>query len=139
PDRDWAAEFAASPVYQQYVLDQQPRPNLPGGTPAVTEPAVQRRGGFAQMTTLTRRYRRVIAADRGYIIFMALLPIVLGLLIHFVGGKEGLAGIPHTNQSAEEVLLMLVICTCLAGAASSVRELVKERSIFARERAAGLS
>ena len=34
---------------------------------------------------------------------------------------------------------MLVICACLAGAASSVRELVKERAIYIRERAAGLS
>ena len=34
---------------------------------------------------------------------------------------------------------MLVICVCLAGAACSVRELVKERSIYVRERAAGLS
>jgi ABC transport system ATP-binding/permease protein len=70
---------------------------------------------------------------------MALLPVVLGLLIHFVGGSQGLAGRQHSNVQAEEVLLMLVICTCLAGAASSVRELVKERAIFSRERAAGLS
>jgi len=34
---------------------------------------------------------------------------------------------------------MLVICACLAGAALSVRELVKERAIYTRERAAGLS
>ena len=34
---------------------------------------------------------------------------------------------------------MLVICACLAGAALSVRELVKERAIYIRERAAGLS
>ena len=33
----------------------------------------------------------------------------------------------------------MVICACLAGMASSVRELVKERSILTRERAAGLS
>jgi ABC-type multidrug transport system permease subunit len=37
------------------------------------------------------------------------------------------------------LLLILVICACLAGMASSVRELVKERSILTRERAAGLS
>ena len=139
PDRDWAAEFRGSALYQQYVLDQQPRPSQSAGMPADAEPQVQRRGGFAQMRTLTRRYLRVIAADRGYLGFMALLPIVLGLLIHFVGGPQGLAGLPHTNENAEEVLLMLVICTCLSGAASSVRELVKERAIFTRERAAGLS
>jgi ABC-type multidrug transport system ATPase subunit len=139
PDRDWASEFAASPVHAQYVLGR-PRPapksneqDLPAAPPP------QRRGALRQLTTLTRRYVRVISADRGYLIFMGLLPVVLGFLIHFVGSKQGLAGAAHTNENAEEVLLMLVICACLAGAASSVRELVKERPIYVRERAAGLS
>ncbi len=141
PDRDWAAQFAASPAYAQYVLGQRPKPPAkadgPSDLPAL--PPAQRRGAFRQMATLTRRYVRVIASDRGYLTFMGLLPVILGLLIHFVGTAQGLAGPPHTNQSAQEVLLMLVICACLAGAASSVRELVKERAIYIRERAAGLS
>ena len=139
PDRDWAAEFAGSPAYAQYVMGR-PKPQpVPNSQELAPTPPPQRRGGFSQMTTLTRRYVRVIAADRGYLIFMGLLPVVLGTLINFVGSSQGLAGPPHTNQSAEEVLLMLVICACLSGAASAVRELVKERSIYIRERAAGLS
>ena len=51
----------------------------------------------------------------------------------------GLAGKPHSNPDAGTLLLIMVICACLAGMASSVRELVKERSILNRERAAGLS
>ena len=51
----------------------------------------------------------------------------------------GLAGAPHSNPDAGTLLLIMVICACLAGMASSVRELVKERSILTRERAAGLS
>ena len=140
PDRDWAAQFAASPAYAQYVLGQRPRPSEAPNSPELpATPPPQRRGALRQMATLTRRYVRVIASDRGYLTFMALLPVILGVLIHFVGTSQGLAGRPHTNQSAQEVLLMLVICACLAGAASSVRELVKERSIYIRERAAGLS
>ena len=99
----------------------------------------QRRGALRQMGTLTRRYVRVIAADRGYLLFMGLLPIILGVLIRLVGSKQGLAGPPGTNQNASETLLLLVVCACLDGTASSVRELVKERSIYIRERAAGLS
>jgi ABC-type multidrug transport system ATPase subunit len=140
PDRDWAAQFAASPAYAQYVLGQRPRSARPPDAPPLpAAPPPQRRGALRQMTTLTRRYVRVISADRGYLMFMGLLPIVLGALIHFVGGKQGLAGPPGTNQNAAEVLLMLTICACLSGAASSVRELVKERTIYVRERAAGLS
>jgi ABC-type multidrug transport system ATPase subunit/ABC-type multidrug transport system permease subunit len=140
PDRDWAAQYKASSAYRQYILDQQPRPGQQSAIPQAAEPEAQRRGGFAQMRTLTRRYLRVIAADRGYLIFMAVLPIVLGLLINFVGTDQGLvAKVPHTNEIAEELLLMLTICACLSGTASSARELVKERSIYIRERAAGLS
>ena len=39
----------------------------------------------------------------------------------------------------QSVLLILIIGACFIGAANSVRELVKERSIYERERAAGLS
>ena len=139
PDRDWAAEYAASPAYAQYVLGR-PKPQAPAGGPEVAAaPPPQQRGGFRQMITLTRRYVRVIASDRGYLLSMVLLPVILGVLIHFVGTSQGLKGPPHTNQNAQEVLLMLVISTCLAGAAISVRELVKERAIYVRERAAGLS
>src|SRR5215831_1243282 len=46
---------------------------------------------------------------------------------------------PATNDSASSLLLILVICACFAGAFNAVRELVKERAIYSRERAAGLS
>jgi len=138
PDRDWAGEFKASPAYARYVQGQQKvaaRPN----DQKVPEPQPMRRGALRQMSTLTRRYLRVIASDRGYLTFMGLLPVILGVLIHLVGTSQGLAGPPHTNQNAQETLLLLVICACLSGAASSIRELVKERDIYIRERAAGLS
>ena len=140
PDRDWAAEYAASPAYAQYVLGQRPQPpQLQDGQELAATPPPQRRGAFSQLGTLTRRYVRVIASDRGYLTFMALLPILLGALISLVPADEGLAGVPGTNPDAGTLLLIMVICACLAGMASSVRELVKERSILTRERAAGLS
>jgi ABC-type multidrug transport system ATPase subunit/ABC-type multidrug transport system permease subunit len=140
PDRDWAGEYAASPSYQQYVLGQRQQAPQPGDSQVLAAtPPVQRRGAFKQMGTLTRRYIRVIASDRGYLTFMALLPILLGALISQVPAPHGLGGGPGSNLDAGTLLLILVICACLAGMASSVRELVKERSILTRERAAGLS
>ena len=139
PDRDWAAEYAASPEYAQYVLGQRPKPPAkvagPGDLPATPPP--QRRGAVRQMATLTRRYVRVIASDRGYLTFMGLLPIILGGLVALVPAAQGLTG--KNNGDALTLLLIMVICACLAGMASAVRELVKERSIYIRERAAGLS
>ena len=140
PDRDWAAEYAASPAYAQYVLGQrQQAPQVSDSQQLAAAPPPQRRGAFRQLGTLTRRYVRVIASDRGYLTFMLLLPILLGALISQVPATFGLAGAPRTNGDAGTLLLIMVICACLAGMASSVRELVKERSILTRERAAGLS
>jgi ABC transport system ATP-binding/permease protein len=143
PDRDWATEFAGSPAYQQYVLGQKPTPPPARGgvqgTPATSQLAPKRRGAVRQLGTLTRRYIRVTASDRGNLMLLGLLPILLGVLIYFVPSKEGLAGAPGTNSGAAELLLMLVICICLSGSFGAVRELVKERTIYIRERAAGLS
>jgi ABC transport system ATP-binding/permease protein len=140
PDRDWAAEYAASPAHARYVLGQRPKQALrPQGRDDMPDAVPEPSGALRQFGTLTRRYVRVIASDRGYLIFMGLLPIILGVLIYFVGNKQGLRGPAGPNSDGSTVLLMLVICACLAGAALSVRELVKERAIYTRERAAGLS
>ena len=139
PDRDWAGEFARSHICQEYVTGPRLLSTASAGPKAAGTPAPVCRGRLRQAGTLCRRYTRVIAADRGYLAFMALLPIVLGALIRAVPAPQGLGGPFGTNKSAQELLLMLVICVCLAGTACSVRELVKERSIYIRERAAGLS
>jgi ABC transport system ATP-binding/permease protein len=139
PDRDWAGEFAGSLAYARYVAAlRSQQAAQPEGQQLAPLPPAQHRRGLRQYTTLTRRYARVIAADRGYVLFMGLLPVVLGLLIRFVPAMQGLAG-PNGNMSAQELLQILVTCACLAGTASSVRELVKERPIYIRELAAGLS
>jgi ABC-type multidrug transport system ATPase subunit len=139
PDRDWAAEFAASPAYAKYVAQNRQRAAAPPVTPQVPETPPARRGRFSQMSTLTRRYMRVIASDRGFLILNTVAPFLLGALIHLLAGSQGLANLPHGNPNAQTVLILLVICACLSGTASSIWELVKERQIYIRERAAGLS
>jgi ABC transport system ATP-binding/permease protein len=142
PDRDWAAEFGRSREHARYVSGpalQRPAPAArPGGTTPIPAPP-PRRGSIGQLSTLARRYLRVIGADRGYLMFMALLPVILGSLIRLVPSPEGLAGGAGMNGDAEELLLVLVISACLAGMANSVREFVKERAIYVREHAAGVS
>jgi ABC-type multidrug transport system ATPase subunit len=138
PGRNWAAEFAESPAYAQYVALRHKRLAQENEALPVAPPP-QRRGWARQTLTLTRRYANVIWSDRGYVYFMALLPLVLGGLIRFVPAKQGLAGLPGSNLSAQELLSILTMCTCLAGTSAAIRELVKERPIYIRERAAGLS
>ncbi|HEY6278831.1 MAG TPA: FHA domain-containing protein [Streptosporangiaceae bacterium] len=58
---------------------------------------------------------------------------------HATVGHLAHSAVVGVNNSASSLLLILVICACFAGAFNAVRELVKERSIYGRERAAGLS
>jgi ABC transport system ATP-binding/permease protein len=143
PQRDWMAEYKASSDYARFVTgpmtERAPRP-LPPDAPQREEPPPPRqRGRLSQFSTLSRRYARVMSVDRGYLMFTALLPLILGVLIRVVSGT-GLDGSAlHPNTAAEQTLLILVMAAALSGTANSVREIVKERDIFERERMAGLS
>jgi hypothetical protein len=141
--RDWAGEFASSPYHAEYVVaaldSQMPQQaaNEPG--PGVARRRRRRsRGSFGQFKTLCRRYLSVIAADRAYLAYTALLPVVLGLTLRILSNAQGLVGAPHTNSNAQLVLLILALAASLNGASSSVEELIKERPIYHRERGAGL-
>lgn len=92
------------------------------------------RSRTAQLSILCRRYTALIAADRGFLIALAALPIVFGVIVRLFAGSSGLVG-----PSTQTTLLFLVIIASLTGAASSIREILKERPIYLRERTAGLS
>ena len=129
PDRDWGARLRESTAQQGH----RPRRNAPAAPARVPAP----RSRWAQLAILFRRYLAVIGSDRNYLAVLAILPVALGLLLRAVPAPQGLTG--HANGDAESLLLVLAIGACLAGTASSVRELVAERAIYLRERAAGLS
>jgi len=139
PERDWAAEFAGSTICAEYVTRPQAIPAVSSGPKAAGTPAPVRGSAFHQIGTLCRRYARVIASDRGYLLFAGLMPIILGALIYLVAGKQGLGGRPGTNAGAQTLLILVIVGVCLSGTVSSIWELVKERTIYVRERAAGLS
>jgi hypothetical protein len=91
---------------------------------------------------LCRRYLAVIAADRQYTIFMVTLPLLLAALSHALPVDTGLSMAEQLRgvQGAPQSLLMVfVVGAALMGSAASIRELVKEREIYRRERAIGLS
>jgi ABC-type multidrug transport system ATPase subunit len=146
PDRDWAGEFRRSKEYVRYVTNPMtphpPQAKLLARPEYDRQPPPQpprRRGRLRQLSTLSRRYLRVIAADRFYLGSIIALPVILGALVRVLAGPEGLAGKPGMNAQAQTMLMVLMIMACLAGVVNAVREVVKERSIYIRERAAGLS
>jgi ABC transport system ATP-binding/permease protein len=137
-DHDWAGQFQRSPYAQAVAPPASaagPRKQSAWDSVRVAVP----RGWRRQTVTLTRRYARVTMTDRGYLLFMVALPVIVGLLVRFFPSRFGLAGPAHANVFAQELLQIMVTCACLAGTASSIREVVKERQIYLRERGAGLS
>jgi ABC transport system ATP-binding/permease protein len=137
-DRDWAGEYRRSPVCAQYVTGEMAAV-APPARPKPSGPAPRSRNRLSQLSTLTRRYLSVIASDRLYLGILAGVPIILAAIVRLLVGKQGLTGPPGTNNTAEAVLLILAIGGCFTGAFNAIREIVKERTIYARERAAGLS
>ncbi|MBT2899115.1 FHA domain-containing protein [Streptomyces sp. McG3] len=133
-DRDWAATYAGSPFHQQYIVNATAQPQLPPAAPgALVAPPPKTRNWGAQLSTLVRRYASALSADRTFLIIMIALPFVMGAM------ARALAGSRLTQETAMNALLILCVGGVLTGAANAVRELVKERVIYQRERAVGLS
>jgi ABC transport system ATP-binding/permease protein len=139
PDRDWSGEYRRSPHFARYSsgLRHTTSPIPPAQSAPKAAPPPKPANRLAQLSTLVRRYLAVIASDRNYVGVIALLPIILGGLIRAIPDAAGLTG--TNNGLAIQLLIILVMSACLIGVANAVRELVKERAIYTRERAAGLS
>jgi ABC transport system ATP-binding/permease protein len=93
-----------------------------------------------QFSTIARRQMRLIISDRGYFIFLALLPFIMGALSLSVPGTTGFG--PPTVESPNQpgqILVLLNVGAIFMGTALTIRDLIGERPIFRREQAVGLS
>ncbi|MEV5380190.1 ABC transporter ATP-binding protein/permease [Streptomyces nondiastaticus] len=140
-DYDWSGRWRGSQHYQMYAADiDAVAPQSVHVQPQMVRPPKAQSWG-SQLWTLMRRYASVIASDRGFMALMLILPAVLGGVSTVIPSDFGLgpASKGHFNQDAGTIMLILAVGMCFSGAANSVRELIKERVIYERERAVGLS
>ncbi|WP_197500863.1 FHA domain-containing protein [Mycobacterium sp. E3251] len=97
---------------------------------------------FRQFSTIARRQVRLIFSDRGYFVFLAVLPFIMGSLSMSVPGTVGF-GIPNPMGAAPnepgQILVLLNVGAVFMGTALTIRDLIGERPIFLREQAVGLS
>jgi ABC-type multidrug transport system ATPase subunit len=98
-----------------------------------------------QFSTIARRQMRLIVSDRGYFLFLAFLPFIMGVLSLTVPGDVGF-GVPvPATQGGEapnepgQILVLLNVGAIFMGTALTIRALIGERAIFLREQAVGLS
>ncbi|MBW0012459.1 FHA domain-containing protein [Mycobacterium sp.] len=145
---NWADIFAkvgADPdeANRRFLAENRPPP-MP--TPSESSPAdlgePAHTNVLRQFSTIARRQIRLVISDRGYTIFLALLPFLIGVLTLTVRGKTGYGmGDPTSNSpnQPDQILVMLTVGAVFMGTALTIRDLVGERPIFLREQAVGLS
>ncbi|RDH76103.1 ATP-binding cassette domain-containing protein [Mycolicibacterium moriokaense] len=147
---NWADIFSSvardpDAAHQRYVAQHGPTPTQPPAqTPAdlgkPTRTSVRR-----QFSTIARRQMRLIVSDRGYFIFLAFLPFIMGVLSLSVPGDVGF-GVPvpaiqggEAPNEPGQILVLLNVGAIFMGTALTIRALIGERAIFLREQAVGLS
>jgi ABC-type multidrug transport system ATPase subunit len=96
-----------------------------------------------QLSTIARRQVRLVVSDRGYSVFLAVLPFLIGALSLTVKGpKPGLGPADPLGVAPTEpqyIMVLLNIGAVFMGTALTIRDLIGERPIFRREQAVGLS
>jgi ABC transport system ATP-binding/permease protein len=96
-----------------------------------------------QLSTIARRQIRLVISDRGYSVFLAALPFIVGLVVLTVpGAKPGLGFANPTGDAPTQpqyIMVFLNFGAVFMGVALTIRDLIGERPIFKREQAVGLS
>jgi ABC-type multidrug transport system ATPase subunit/ABC-type multidrug transport system permease subunit len=139
PSIDWGGRYLQSPAHQKYVTADLVQPVAQQAGPVNYQPPPKPQSWPEQLSTLIRRYIRSIAADPLFLGITVALPIIMGLVARVIPAGDLTSKVPGSQGGAANLLMILCIGGCLTGAANAVRELVKERPIYQRERAVGLS
>jgi ABC-type multidrug transport system ATPase subunit len=137
----WQARFRSSPYYRRYVAERLPSAGASADPPQGG--SVRSRQGWAgslrQAWVLTRRYLAIWKGDRQAMLAILGQALLVALLLGMVFGRLAEVGNPVDRvRRTVNLLLLLAVSSFWFGCNTSAKELVKERSIFLRERAYNL-
>jgi len=148
--KDWAERFRQHPAYQAYAAPSAPEvaaakagPALPGRAKAAARPLVQRRqvSALRQFAILSARYMTITARDRFNLLLLILTAPLLGSLDFVLAYGVGRRPFSFETGNVNNVIVTLIVLTntcLLVGGLAFMRELVKEREIYRRERMVNL-
>ncbi len=142
---NWADIFAqvgADPdeANRRFLAENKPQPPAQASPADLGEPV--HTSALRQFSTVARRQVRLVVSDRGYTVFLAVLPFLIGVLAMTVRGETGFGiadPISSNPDQPGQILVMLNVGAVFMGVALTIRDLVGERAIFWREQAVGLS
>lgn len=147
---NWADIFSAvagdpESAKRRYLERHGPPPPRPATQQPTDLGSPTRTSVRKQFSTISRRQMRLIISDRGYFIFLAFLPFIMGALSLSVPGNVGF-GVPvpaiqggEAPNEPGQILVLLNVGAIFMGTALTIRALIGERAIFLREQAVGLS
>jgi len=142
---EWAALYRASSQYQQFVVQRLAA--TPGGAPVPGSAALAARpapaagrtsSAWHQFRVLSRRYFDLIRRDRVNFALLFLLAPALSLIDLIAWPGDTLDRQTGDGSRAMTMFFLAALIPFLVGSLSSVREIVKESAIYARERAVAL-
>ncbi|MGQ9896833.1 MAG: FHA domain-containing protein [Acidobacteriota bacterium] len=122
----WQRKFEQSDAYRRYV--QEPLAELARTPPVVKRPATGHLTfwrGLEQMLVLSARYARVMLADRLNLAILLCQAPVIALLTGLAVGSDWARDFPY---------FVLALSAIWFGCSNAAREIVKEASIYKRER-----
>lgn len=153
---EWAENYRQSPQFCKFVvkrlrdtygdlLDTRPEPSgakagraaRRSGSIAVKS-KVKRPSAFSQFTVLVARYMNIIRSDRTNLLLMLLIAPVLGSMDLIAWERHTYDPVEGDASHVMVMLFLAAVIPFLVGALSSVREIVKEKAIYRRERMVNL-
>lgn len=138
----WQQKYLDSQQYKTYIsdrqstlkLDSKPHPNEQRKSPTTASANTQQVSPWKQFLILTRRNLDILFQDRISLALMLAVTPILGILDFFMWDRQMFDVTQGNPQEVLTMISVLVINSILVGSLSSMREIVKERDIFQRER-----
>jgi ABC-type multidrug transport system ATPase subunit len=156
---EWAARFSGSAYYTRNVVSRlraiSSEANHFGALhlpdegsrglemPPTTPPAVFRQSrralsGPRQFFLLVRRYFEILTKDRKNLLILLLQSPLIALMLTLVFNRNDFGRPGGDYGSAKTLVFLLIIVAVWLGTSNAAREIVKEASIYRRERRIGL-
>jgi ABC-type multidrug transport system ATPase subunit len=150
--QEWADRYRHSSQYQECVVQrlrekygelldvrmEAPAAQSAGSAPSSARSKAKRPSAWRHLKVLTSRYLSIIRSDRTNLLLLLLIAPILGSMDLIAWPREIFDPIEGDASRVMVMLFLATIIPFLVGSLSSVREIVKEKAIYQRERTVNL-
>jgi hypothetical protein len=138
---DWAARYKSDPAYKKYIAE--PLMGQASVAPKTASKPQKRKASSAirQFFILSQRNVKIMTRDRFSLILLILVAPLMASLDFVLSSGVGRSPTSFNNGTFNEMITTLISITntsVLVGGLAMMRELVKERDIYKRERMVNL-